>query len=158
MEGLNKFKLDEGKAYLIAHDSDDNEFLVKEFPSEREAENTAFDPMGEPAGEYREIQNLGYWLSVEKKKPKKHITDVEKSLRESLELNESKESKDAIKLFQNFDKAFKDLVAAMEDDSDDLFVDNVGDDYPFEDSLDDLYHIKVKEWINSSIGNLKKVK
>ena len=81
-----------------------------------------------------------------------------KELNEAQQLNESKESKDAIKLIQDFEKAFKDFtVGWMDLDGDDILTDNAVEGFPFNESLDELYNGKLKPWAKKSISNLKKV-
>ena len=65
---------------------------------------------------------------------------------------------DAIQAFRAFDEGFKRLVGAMEDDSTDVFVDNVGKGYPFKEDFVELYHGKVKKWIQNSLSNITKSK
>jgi hypothetical protein len=231
MQGLNEFLNEE--VYITATDADENVFLVKAFKDEKTAKETVWDEDGDLKGKWQDVMDWGYYLSVDKKKPKKDLSsdnkkagaiieslnegfkvddvvyntrtntvgivrmeedrgevktdadgnvDVDelekynekkhkdadiapstkkeiakRKLNEAEELNEaSKEATNAIKLLTNFDKAFRDLVGDMEDDSEDIYNDAIGDGYPFEDSFDDLYHVKVKKWIADSIKNLKK--
>lgn len=78
------------------------------------------------------------------------------------ELNEGKldeassESVKAEKLLAEFAAAFKNLtVHWVDNDDDDLYTDNVVDDFPFSETMDDL-DLKVQKWAKQSIKNLKK--
>ena len=60
----------------------------------------------------------------------------------------------AIQALTAFEQGFKELVKAWEDDEYDIFNDYATKGYPFKESLDDLYKIKVKKWIQSSSRNI----
>tara|TARA_R100000908_G_C3676773_1_gene97259 strand:- start:397 stop:648 length:252 start_codon:yes stop_codon:yes gene_type:complete len=71
-------------------------------------------------------------------------------------LNEaSKEAAEAIKLIGNLAKAFKELTIDWVDDDSDMYNDNAVDDFPFNQSLDEL-NADVQSWAIQCIKNLKK--